>query len=168
MKQLRILIHVSVLVAAEIVLNRFFSIATPWVKIGFGFVPIAVCAILYGPGWAALAGGLADFLGAIVFPFQGAYFPGFTLSAALTGLVFGLFLYRSGGRLPRIAGAVGANCLGVSLLLGTYWLHVLMGSPYLAILPTRVLQNAIMIPVQFILIRLIYQPVVRFAQRRVA
>ena len=74
------MVQVAALIAIEIVLSRFCSIATPIVKIGFGFVPIAVCGMLYGPVWAGVAGGAADLLGAVLFPI-GAYFPGFTLSA---------------------------------------------------------------------------------------
>lgn len=162
---LRTIVHVSLLVALEIVLSRFASIATPVVKIGFGFVPIALCALMYGPVWAAVAGGMADFMGAMLFPI-GAYFPGFTLSYALTGLVFGLFLY---GKVPdwrRLLGAVAVNGLGISLGLGTLWLSILMATPYLTLLPTRVLQNLIMMPVQFIVIRLMQRSALTLAARR--
>lgn len=161
--RLRTLIHVSILIAAEVVLSRFFSIATPIVKIGFSFVPIAICAMLYGPLWAAACGAIADFLGALLFPI-GAYFPGFTLSAALTGVVFGLLLGRvQKAGWPHLFGAVSINCLGISLLLGTLWLSILTGSPFMALLPTRALQNLIMIPVQLLVLRLLLQPVRRFS-----
>ena len=74
----------------EVVLSRFLSISTESLKIGFAFVPLVCCAMLYGPVWGAVAGGLADFIGAVLFPI-GPYFPGFTLTNALIGLVFGLF-----------------------------------------------------------------------------
>jgi hypothetical protein len=51
------------------------------------------------------------------------------------------------------------NCLGISLLLSTFWLTVLSGSSFLALLPTRVVQNLIMIPAQFIALRLIKIPI---------
>lgn len=154
----RTMIQVALLVAIEIVLSRFCSIATPIVKIGFGFVPIAICGMLFGPVWAGVAGALADFLGAMLFPI-GAYFPGFTLSAALTGVIFGLLLHRKEGGWPRLALAVGVNCLGVSLCLTTLWISMLYGTPYLALLPARVVQNLIMIPIQFVVLRLLRQPV---------
>ena len=62
-------------------------------KIGFAFVAVFVGAYLYGPVAGAVVGGLGDFLGAILFPI-GAYFPGFTLNCALTGVVMGLLLYK--------------------------------------------------------------------------
>jgi hypothetical protein len=44
-------------------------------------------------------------------------------------------------------------------MLSTFWLTVLSGSSFLALLPTRVVQNLIMIPVQFIVLRLIKIPI---------
>ncbi|MDR1559282.1 MAG: hypothetical protein LBS84_06205 [Clostridiales bacterium] len=49
--------------------------------------------------------------------------------------------------------------MGISLMLSTFWLTVLSGSSFLALLPTRVVQNLIMIPVQFIVLRLIKIPI---------
>lgn len=152
------MVLVALLVAIEIVLSRFCSIATPIVKIGFGFVPIAVCGMLFGPAWAGVAGGLADFVGAILFPI-GTYFPGFTVSAILTGVIFGLLLRRENAGWKSLTLAVSLNCIGISLCLTTLWISLLYGTPYLALLPTRVVQNLIMIPIQFLILRLMQQPV---------
>jgi len=156
--KLKVLIYVSLLIALEVVLSRFCSIATPIVKIGFGFVPIAVCAMMFGPVWAGVAGALADVMGATLFPI-GAYFPGFTVSAALTGVVFGLFLYKRKGTIPQLAGAVAVNCLCISLLLSTYWLTIITGNPFFALLPTRIVQNVIMIAVQLVVLKLLQKPI---------
>lgn len=158
------LIIVSMLIALEVLLSRFMSIATPIVKVGFGFVPIAICAMMYGPIWAAGAGTMADIIGATLFPI-GAYFPGFTLSAALTGLVFGLFLYKKednwnkGKTVLRITTAVSINCIGISLCLSTFWLTIITESPFFALLPTRILQNVVMIPIQLIILTALHRPV---------
>ena len=161
---LKTMLHVSILIAMEVILSRFVSIATPIVKIGFGFVPIAICAMLYGPVWAGVAGGLADFMGAILFPI-GAYFPGFTVSAFLTGVVFGLFLYKREVKWLNLCAAVLINCLGISLCLSTYWLTIITGSPFLALLPTRIVQNVIMIPVQFAVLYILQKPVMRYVEK---
>ena len=69
------LVVLGVLIAMEVVLSRFVSISTWNMKIGFAFIPVAAAAILLGPVEAAVCGGMADFLGATLFPI-GAYFPG--------------------------------------------------------------------------------------------
>jgi ECF transporter S component (folate family) len=93
-RRTRILAQVALLIALEIVLNRYGSINTTWLKIGFSFLPMALCAMLFGPLWAAGAYAIADFTGYWLNPL-GPYHPGFTVCAALMGLVYGLFLYRN-------------------------------------------------------------------------
>ena len=46
---------IAFLIALEIILTRFLSINTPIVRIGFGFLPVAMAGILFGPLWAGLA-----------------------------------------------------------------------------------------------------------------
>lgn len=158
------LMHISLFVAMEVILTRFLSISTPIVRIGFGFVPIAICAMLYGPVWAGVAGGLADLIGAVLFPI-GAYFPGFTLSAVLTGAVFGLFLYHKERGFVNIGSAVLINCIGISLFLSTYWLTIITGTQFHVLLLTRVIQNLIMIPVQLFVLFAIRRPVLQNAKK---
>lgn len=162
-KNLKIMLQVAMLVAIEVVLNRFCSINTQVVKIGFAFVPVAVCAMLFGPIWACITAGMADFIGAILFPI-GPYFPGFTASAALTGLVFGLLLYKRQTDWKHIALAVGINNLIISLFLTTFWIHLLYGGPYWALVPARLLQNGILVVVEFAVIRLLQKPVALIAR----
>ncbi|MCL2707574.1 MAG: folate family ECF transporter S component [Defluviitaleaceae bacterium] len=145
--KLKALVVISTLVAMNVVLSRFLSVSAWNFKIGFGFAPIAVCAFVYGPIPAAVAGALADFIGATLFPI-GPFFPGFTLSAALTGAVFGLFLHkRKGGAFQAVCAAL-VNCFAISLLLNTCWISALSGAPFLGLLPTRVAQSCVMAPVQ--------------------
>ena len=140
------LVILGVLVAMEIILSRFLSINTWNTKSGFGFIPVAAAAILLGPVEAAVCGGLADFLGATLFPI-GAYFPGFTATAALIGLVFGLFFHKEQTPL-RVVPAVLINQFVLGLLVNSYWISVLYGSPYKALLATRVVQSVILSVVQ--------------------
>ena len=85
------LVVLAFLIALEIILTRFCSIQTPIVRIGFGFLPVAMMGILYGPIWAGIGYAIGDLLGMLIFP-SAAYFPGFTLTAFSTGMIFGFFL----------------------------------------------------------------------------
>ena len=140
----------GLLVALHIILSRFCSINALNIKIGFAFVPVFAAAYLYGPLMAGIVGGLGDFLGAILFPI-GPYFPGFTLTCVLTGLVFGLLLHKSQTPL-RIAGAVAINQLVLGLVVNTYWISTLYGSAFFPLMGTRVVQCLILIPVEFLVI----------------
>lgn len=145
------LVFMAVLVAMNIILSRFLSIAAWNLKIGFAFLPVVVAAIYMGPWQAAIVGALGDFLGATLFPI-GAYFPGFTLTALLTGLVYGYFLHKKQDW-KRILAAVLITEIAGSLLLNTLWISVLYGSPFGPLLLTRIFQVAVMGIVESVVIR---------------
>jgi Protein of unknown function (DUF1393). len=141
----------ALLLAADVVLTRLLALNTPVMKIGLGFSAVALCAMLYGPWWAALTAGLGDLLGALLFP-TGAYFPGFTLTAACTGLLFGLCLYRKPARWGYPALASLLNTLLVSYLANTAMICYITGNSYAVMLSARAVQLAVMLPVQFLVL----------------
>ena len=149
------LVVMAFLIALEIVLTRFCSINTPILRIGFGFLPVAMMGIMFGPLWAAIGYAAGDVLGMIIFP-TGAYFPGFTLTAFLTGLVFGIFLYGKEITWKRVLPASLIVILGCNLCLDTVWLSILMGDGFLALLPTRIFKCAVMLPIHLVLIPLVW------------
>jgi ECF transporter S component (folate family) len=159
----RILTTLALLTAIEIVLSRFLSINAWNIKIGFSFIPIVVAAILYGPIEAGIVAALGDFIGAILFPI-GAYFPGFTLTAFLTGCVFGFFLHKKQGWI-RIIAAVGINQFILSLFLNTFWISVLYGSPFGPLLLTRLVQCMLLTVVQLICIQIIAKTLNRYRKK---
>ena len=132
------------LLALDVVLTRLLAINTPLMKIGLGFAAVALCAVLYGPWWAALVAALGDIVGALLFP-TGAFLPGFTLTAACTGLIFGLCLYRRDKSLlwPILAAAL--NVVLVSFLLNTAMISYISGSPYTTLLKARAVQLAVLV-----------------------
>ena len=159
----RALTTLAMLIAIEIILSRFLSINAWNIKIGFGFIPVVIAALLYGPLAGGIVGGLSDFIGAILFPI-GACFPGFTLTSFLIGVVFGLFLHRKQGWLQGLA-AVGINQFILGLLLNTYWISVLYDSPFVPLLATRVFQSILLTVVQLICIQLIVPVLNRYGKK---
>jgi ECF transporter S component (folate family) len=153
-KRIKKLVIMSMLIALEIVLNRFLSINTIGTKIGFSFVPIVIAAFLFGPLSAAVVYGIADLLGALLFPI-GPYFPGFTVCAFLMGLTYGFFIYKK----PKISliwnvlPPILINNLIFGLLINTVWVSILYNSKtYLGWFIYRLPEYAILIPVSFVLI----------------
>lgn len=149
---------IGVLVAMEMILARFLTIHTWNLKIGFSFVPIVVAAILYGPITAGLVAAIGDVFGAILFP-VGAYFPGFTLTAFLTGVVFGLFLKKNQS-VRNVVGSVLVVQLLISQCINTYWISFLYGSPYAVLFATRIYQTLAMSVVQIACILLLSKKLV--------
>lgn len=159
----RTIAYLSVLLAMEIILSRFCSFSVWNMKIGLNFVPVVVAALWFGPLSAGAVAALGDFLGAVLFPI-GPYFPGFTATALLTGVVWGLFLHKNAATV-RVVLAVLVNQLVLSLLLNTLWISVLYGSPYLPLLVTRLVQCAILIPVQCGVILFLRRPMGQLRKR---
>ena len=145
------LVITAFMIALSVVLSKLVSINISFLRIGFGFLPIAILAILYGPVVAAVGYGLADLIGAWLFP-TGAFFPGFTLSAVLTGLIFGFVLYKKKVTIIRALIASALVCLGVNLLLNTFWLTFIIGKGFKVLLASRAVKEVVAIPVMALLI----------------
>ena len=151
---LKMICFSAMLIAIEIVLNRFLSINTLGLKIGFSFVPIVIAAILFGPVVAGVVYGAADLLGAILFPI-GPYFPGFTICAVLMGMTYGVFLYKKEkvGFFKNILPPILINCIGVGLFINTIWVSILYGSKtYWGWFIYRIPEYLVLVPVSALLI----------------
>ena len=136
----------GILIAMQLAFSSVAVYVTANVRITFGFLTIAATAALFGPVVAAVHGALADVLACFLFP-AGAYFPGYTLSAMLVGLIYGLFFYRREVRLWHVLAAQLIVDLLCHVLLNTLWRSVTGGSAMMALLPLRLLKNALCYPV---------------------
>lgn len=153
----------GVLVAMEIILSRFLSIHTWNLKIGFSFIPIVVTAMLFGILEAGLAGAVGDIIGAFLFP-VGTYFPGFTLTAFLNGVIFAVFLKKKVTLVRIIAAVLLVQLIG-SLFLNTFWISVLYQSPFWPLFMTRIYQTFGMIIVQIVSIWILNKNLVPVMKR---
>lgn len=155
----------SVLLALEVIIARFGTIRpSESIKLSLDFIPVVIAAILYGPIPAVVMSILADILGAFLFP-VGPFFPGFTLTAALTGLIYGMLLHKSQS-FPRILIAVLLQQLLCSMLLNTFWLHVLYGMPYLPTMAARLIQCAVMAALQLVMIPILVKAIQSLEKRQ--
>ena len=112
-----------------------------------------------------IGGGALDIIKYFLTP-TGGFFPGFTLTAMLGGVIHGYILYR---RRPTLARVFAAQLLVKVLLncgLNTLWLQMLYGQGFMAILPGRIVSNAVMLPVDTLLYYIILQAVDRYIRPR--
>lgn len=164
LRKLRPLVTTALFVALYVVLGMFSVQVTVSLKLSFTFMAVACVAMLYGPVPAMLAGALGDFLTAMLFP-TGAYFFGFTLSAALGGLIYSLFLYRTEINVWRCALAkLGVNLL-VNVLLNTYWLTFITGNTFAYYFVTRLTKNLLLLPIEAAVLLLVGLAVRRIRPR---
>lgn len=173
-KYLRNLILTAILAAISVVLGRFFSYNVQDFSIGFAFLPVMFCGMFCGVFWGGVCGALADFVGAILFPF-GAYFPGFTAVAFMMGAIYGVigladlkFKKHWQFSLATLLCVAVTEFVG-SLLLNSLWLTVMYGMPYKAELLLRLPEAIAFFAVKFnaaLLIRIFVLPNMRKSFKR--
>lgn len=150
------LVVISFMIAIEVVLTRLIAITVPTsFRLSLGFLPVSMTAIMYGPWWAGLAYAIGDLIGAFLFP-VGPYFPGFTFTAFLTGMFFGLFLYKREVTWKNTLMASFLVVVICSLILDTYWIYLLYHIAALSLLPLRVVKGVISMLLHITLIPLIW------------
>ncbi len=157
MSKIKKIIMSGMLLALLIILSRFASIKTQFLVISFSFIPIIMSALWLGPKYSTLIAMLGDLIGALLFPF-GTYFVGYTLSQALIGLIYGIFLYKKGAELSTKQLVIrliisSSIVLGlINIFLTSFWLHIQYGKAYLAIVLGRIITKICMFPIQIIVI----------------
>jgi ECF transporter S component (folate family) len=150
MSKIKKLVLASLLLAILIVVERLVSVQTQFLRISFAYVPIMLCAILLGPAWSAGVAALGDVIGMLLFP-KSAFFPGFTLSALLTGLIHGLFLYNTKDNrqfLLRVILSTLTVLIFVHTGLTSLWLVIMYKKAFLAFASTRIISALILIPIE--------------------
>lgn len=139
----RNLMLLALFAAISIILTRFLSFYLPilavnTVRVSLGNIPIMLAGLLLGPFAGAATGIVADLIGSTMFSGLG-YFPGFTLTAALVGLVPGLIksYVRNPDKYSSILLIVFITELITSMGLNTLWLSILSHVNYFVLLVPR-------------------------------
>jgi len=128
------------------------------IELRFTYLAYGIGGYLMGPFAGALIGGLSDLLAYIVRP-TGGFFPGFTLSAALQGLIYGYWLYNHELTFKRVFIVQTAIAIIISLGLNTLWLSMLYHLPLVATLTPRIVKTAVMLPIEAGMLYLILKKV---------
>lgn len=131
----------ALLTTVSLVLTRFLSFYIPFMgaqsmRVGFGEIPIILAGLLMGAPAGGLVGLAADIVGATLFP-SGPYFPGFSLSALLTGFMPALFftLLNKKEQTPKKAMlflSILCTQFLTSAVLNTLWIVIVYMSPFSA------------------------------------
>ena len=144
---LKKLVLASLFIALDIIFTRFFSVMIPGVeRISLQFLPNALSGFFLGPIWSVAVLIAGDTLGMVINSAGAAYFPGFTLSAALRGLIYGLVLYNHKLKYTRTLVAVAIVSVVVDIGLNPVWMSMLYGKGYLATLVAKLPIRAVFIP----------------------
>ncbi len=142
----------AMLIALNIILSRVLAInLNEFMRISFAFLPTAMAGLLLGPVPAMIIAGLADILGYLLNPL-GVYHFGFTLTAILAGLIYGLCFYQRDVKIWHVLVAKFLIDLFLNIGLNTIWIHQLYGKGILVLLPSRAYKNLFQYPIDVILL----------------
>jgi ECF transporter S component (folate family) len=150
MPKVKKVVLAGLLLAVLIVFQRLIPMQTPFLRISFAYVPIILIGTLLGPVWGAIIGVVGDLLGMLFMP-RGSFFPGFTLNALLTGIVYGTLLYNRPNNksyLTRLIISVLIVNLFINLGLNTLWLSIMSKRAFWALVAARMVANFIQIPIK--------------------
>lgn len=151
------IILTAILIALNVILERFLAYSVWNQTISFGFVAIAFAAAFLGTPYAVVVAGLGDVIGAIFFPF-GTYFPGFTVTNCVYGLILAEFLYKNATPIRIIIGVI-LNKIVCTLTLNTLWISIMYRGgvdAFLLVLPTRLAGAVLMTAAELIIILLFF------------
>ncbi len=151
---IRQLVIIGVLIAANIVISRFLSVPMWNMKFSFTFLTVALAARYCGIWGAVAVNGIGDFLGAILFPI-GAYFPGYTLTAAVVGLIMGLYLSNK-CTLLRVVFCTITHQIICTLFMNTLWISLVYKTPFAVQFAARLPQAGIMSVLQILILYLLF------------
>ncbi|NLC66509.1 MAG: folate family ECF transporter S component [Clostridium sp.] len=150
------LIYSAMFIALSVVFTRFFSIKLPNLRIGFGFLPLAVCGMYMGPFDTAIVAGVADLIGSYLFP-QGPFFPGFVLSALTTGFLYGYFLKKDTVKSKDVILTIVLITIIVRMGMNNLWLTMMGVNSFKALVAVRIIPQIITALVQIPVILLTYR-----------
>ncbi|MGN0974743.1 MAG: folate family ECF transporter S component [Gemmiger sp.] len=152
LKNVRVLAFAGLVCAMAIVLECFpIYILGTSLKIYFSFLAVGLGCACYGPVVGMLAGACIDTLGFLINSYGEPYFPGYLITAVLSGLIYGLMLYR---RKPTVLRIIATRILinyGSNVLLGSVWKAMLYGKGYYYYFTTGLAKNTVMLPIEVVL-----------------
>ena len=157
-QQLFKIILTALLIALNLVLERIVPSYKIWNQdMSFGFIAIAFAAAFLGTPYAAIVAGMGDLIGSLLFPF-GAYFPGFTLTNCIYGIILAEFIYKNATPL-KIVICVILNKVTCSLILNTLWISLMYRGgvdAFFVVLVPRLVGTAIIAAIELVVLLLVF------------
>ncbi len=159
LKETKVITFCGMMGALSVILGYVATIKFgQYIRIGFSGLPNQIVDYLFGPWIGAIFGGAMDIIKWFVSG-DGDFFIGFTITAMVGAIIYGLFTYNKPLKIWRIIAAQVLVKLVCNIILNTLWLNLLYGKAIAAILPGRLVSNAVMLPIDAIIMYLMLQVV---------
>ena len=146
----------AMLTALHVVMAEIlkFRIIPGTLELSFGFVPLAMTGMLFGPFPAIFVAVIGDIIGAAIFS-GGSFYLGYTLSAFCTGLFYGLLLHKEPVKLWRILLAQALVSLICYAGMNTLWAYLMGYGRAAGYIVTRLVVNVVAYPIYSLVLYLL-------------
>lgn len=167
----RTLVFLALLAALQMVLSKFVSIDVGFCRITVSNAPVVLAGLWFGPFAGGICGLLADVMGCLLKGF--AVNPLITLSTMTWGIIPALmYPLMKGSKVQKtiiLCLSIVLTSICGTLVLTTAGLVWMNGYNLYAILPSRLIQWAVLTPVYCVLISILYfSPLTLFVRNGIA
>ncbi|MGM0123138.1 hypothetical protein IGI37_000504 [Enterococcus sp. AZ194] len=145
----RVLSFSAILIALNVVLNMFNVDFGRTIQVSFAFLAIVINGYFFGPAIAGCSAIIGDVLGFILNP-SGFFFPGFTFSAYVSGLLYGVGFHKKPITLKRVIIVMIIKTIIFSFILTPLWLKMMYGTSLFAV--PRAIKAIAMFPIETTLV----------------
>lgn len=151
---------IAAMMAALSVLLQYISIPlTSGLQIQITFTVSAISGVVLGPILSLIRGAVADIVGFFLSG-EGAFYWGYTLSAALSACLYSLFFWRRDLTFPRILAVKAIVNIGINAGLGSLWnLRLLGAKSYGAYFALAIAKNLLLLPIEVVIILLLFRAI---------
>lgn len=147
LKNVKNLVVTAMLIAVGTILGFYTIQVTDYLQIGFSFTANELTGMLFGPVVGGIMAGAANIIEFMIKP-SGPFFFGFTFSAIMSGIIYGIILYKKPISFKRILCANLTVAVVVNMLMTTCWIAMLYGTPFMVLLPVRAVKQLLMVPIE--------------------
>ena len=153
-KHTHVLAICSLMMALNIVLGYFTIQFSAYLRIGFGFMTQPIIAMLFGPLVACVTGIIQDIISLILRP-TGPYNPIYSLSVGISAIIYGIMLYKKNPTFIRVLLTKLLIIIVGNIILNSIALAPTVGNGLIGILPSRILKNILIFPIQTIVVYIV-------------
>lgn len=160
LRKIRTIAGTGMLIAVSVAVDTLTVSLTASLRVNFAFLALAAIAMLYGPTVAIFAGGIADVIGFFMTTSAFGFNPVWTVFEMVTGLIYGLLLYKAGKMIiPRIVFAQAAVNVFVHIGLNSWGLIYFFNVAPIPRLVSATIKNGILLPVEIALLIALLLPI---------
>ena len=149
------LVLLALLMAIQVIISFFYIPVFDNLRIYFTYFVMILVAIIFNSGVAIFYAIIEDLIAFFIYP-TGPFFIGYTLSAALSMLIYSLFLNKRVSITRILLAKLSVNII-VNVLLGSLWSMILYSKAYLFYLGASIVKNTALLPLEVIAFLIFYR-----------